>query len=140
MKIPVITLWQPWASLIADGYKTVETRTHNKFKGLKGQIIGIHAGKQYDYGCWNDAQVVPFPFITKEAYGVDVVPYGAIICTAVVTDVRELHSDKSEWLAACLPYRHIGLVSRFGLFLEDINKFDNPIPMKGQQGVWYCEL
>jgi predicted transcriptional regulator len=40
----VITLWQPWASFIALGWKTIETRTHDRFKNLVCERIAIHAG------------------------------------------------------------------------------------------------
>ena len=41
-----ITLHQPWASLIALGIKTVETRSLPAPALLVGQTIVIHAGKQ----------------------------------------------------------------------------------------------
>lgn len=43
-----ISLYQPWASAIAYGWKTIETRTHERFRGLVGERIGIHAGKKWD--------------------------------------------------------------------------------------------
>lgn len=47
-----ITIWQPWASLIMSGRKAIETRTHDRFKGLVGQRIAIHAGRRWDTDCW----------------------------------------------------------------------------------------
>ena len=41
-----ITLHQPWASLIALGIKTVETRSWPAPDRLMGQTIAIHAGKR----------------------------------------------------------------------------------------------
>ena len=41
-----ITLHQPWASLIALGVKTVETRSWPASARLVGQTIAIHAGKR----------------------------------------------------------------------------------------------
>ena len=40
-----ITLHQPWASLIAEGIKTIETRSWAPPRQLIGQRIAIHAGK-----------------------------------------------------------------------------------------------
>ena len=45
---PVITLYQPWATWIMRGWKTIETRTHSRFACLRGQTILIHAGKTTD--------------------------------------------------------------------------------------------
>ena len=47
---PVLTLYQPWATFIADGLKTIETRTHNRFTSLYGKTILIHAGQQTRWG------------------------------------------------------------------------------------------
>ena len=41
---PAITLWQPWASLIAAGCKTFEFRSRAAPARLVGQRIAIHAG------------------------------------------------------------------------------------------------
>ena len=41
-----ITLHQPWASLIALGVKTVETRSWPAPAHLVGQTIAVHAGKR----------------------------------------------------------------------------------------------
>ena len=41
-----ITLHQPWASLIAEGHKTIETRDWPPPLSLVGQRIAIHAGKR----------------------------------------------------------------------------------------------
>ena len=41
-----ITLWQPWASLIADGVKQYETRSWKPPWHLVGKRIAIHAAKR----------------------------------------------------------------------------------------------
>ena len=41
-----LTLHQPWASLIADGRKTIETRSWPPPRTLVGERIAIHAGRQ----------------------------------------------------------------------------------------------
>lgn len=45
-----ISLWQPWASLIACGAKPYETRSWSPPRGLIGQPIAIHAAKKIDKG------------------------------------------------------------------------------------------
>jgi hypothetical protein len=40
-RLPCITLWRPWSTWIADGRKTIETRTHDRFRSLVGKRIGI---------------------------------------------------------------------------------------------------
>lgn len=41
--IIALTLWQPWASLIAEGVKTIETRSWKAPDDLIGDTIAIHA-------------------------------------------------------------------------------------------------
>jgi hypothetical protein len=45
-----ISLWQPWASLIACGAKPFETRHWAPPRELIGQTIAIHAAKKVDKG------------------------------------------------------------------------------------------
>jgi hypothetical protein len=45
-----ISLWQPWASLIACGAKPYETRDWAPPRALIGQPIAIHAAKKIDKG------------------------------------------------------------------------------------------
>lgn len=40
-----LTLWQPWASLIASGHKTIETRSWRPPTAAIGKQLAIHAGK-----------------------------------------------------------------------------------------------
>ena len=42
-----ISLWQPYASLIAAGVKTIETRGWAPPKRLMGQRIAIHAARDH---------------------------------------------------------------------------------------------
>lgn len=42
--IPALTVWQPWATLIAEGCKPFEFRGHAAPQKLVGQGIAIHAG------------------------------------------------------------------------------------------------
>lgn len=51
-----ISLWQPWASLIACGAKRYETRSWAPPRELIGQSIAIHAAKKIDRGAAEFAQ------------------------------------------------------------------------------------
>ena len=79
-----LTLHQPWASLIADGRKAIETRSWPPPRTLIGKRIAIHAGKEIDrplFDRWLAGQSVPL---------------GAILCTARIAELaRVAHSDES---------------------------------------------
>jgi hypothetical protein len=97
-----ISLWQPWASLIACGAKPYETRSWAPPRELIGQTIAIHAAKKIDkdaaamatdlmYGqfdnhgglaerleaTWGD---IPDEMMGK--FGHTFMPVGCVVCTA----------------------------------------------------------
>ncbi len=128
-----ISLYQPWAGWVAMGWKTIETRTHDRFKGLKGQRIAIHAAKKFD----KDVEEKVFNYII----GRDVKDFpgwneygkvrGAVICTAFVQDFRKLtESDSRNALCDC------GGGNLYGLILKDVERLIVPIPWKGLQGIF----
>jgi len=43
----VISLWQPWATLMAAGYKRIETRSWYPSSLRHGQLVAIHAAKHW---------------------------------------------------------------------------------------------
>jgi hypothetical protein len=132
-RMPIITLWQPWCKWIALGWKTIETRLHNRFKKLKGQRIGIHVGKKWDKNAFiiaanylTNNQINHTKFLKNSG--------GYIICTAFVSDFRECKKEDS--LKALIDCENI---KRFGLFLSDIQRLDEPLLniYRGHQGIWY---
>lgn len=129
----VITLWQPWATLISLRWKTIETRTHNRFKNLEGQTIAIHASKKWDTN-WlsaagnyiNNGQ----QFLIRKMYQENKIPFGKIICTGKVYTFRKLvSSDADKALIECDS-------DRWGLFIYNVLILEKPIEAKGHQGVW----
>jgi len=128
---PAITLNQPWASWIIRGWKTIETRTHTKFKCLVGHRVLIHAGLK------TDSKALYNPYLTFEQIrqNPDEMVNGYIIGSAYVNGFMELNENHSKnSLIDCKN------VKRYGLFLKDVEKFKNPISVPGELGVWYYDL
>lgn len=138
-----ISLRQPWASWVIIGAKPIETRLHNRFAGLKGQRIGIHAtakpSRRVSYERTMDAKDAAM-YHWPAACGQEaemwrmsswMYPFGAVLGTAFVQDTRKLTgADSKDALIDCES------VQRYGLILSNIFKFDKPIPAKGSQGIW----
>jgi len=127
-----ITLIQPWASWIALGWKSIETRRHRLFASLVGTRIAIHAGKKWDVAWFARASA----YLTAEqTYRTEDLrrggPRGAIVCTASVTDFRRVQQIDSP--AAMCNCRHGTL---YGLLLADIHVLREPMPARGRLGVW----
>ena len=133
-----ITLWQPWATFIALKWKTIETRTHSRFKSLVGQRIAIHAGRTVDrWGIWFD--FLPPDLDILKANNIETlitISRGTIVCTATITAARWAPNvdfmEREEWdrKAMC------EVASKYCMFLEDIKPFNKKIPFRGSQGIF----
>ena len=127
-----ITLNMPWANWVALGWKPIETRTHERFKGLVGQRIGIHASLKWDSKALGLAE----PYLTGYQVGRTAEFLrigGAIICTAFVEDFRRLtEADAKDALIECK-------TTRYGLVLRAVAQVE-AIPCRGFQGIWNYDL
>lgn len=130
---PAITLYQPWATWIMRGWKTIETRTHNRFACLNHKTILIHAGLTTD----GSELTTKNPYLTKEqiCYEPDEMVNGYILGSAYVDATGLLCGDDYENKAAL-----IYTMDRYGLFLENIKKLKEPIYVKGEVGIWYFDM
>ncbi|HEY1800055.1 MAG TPA: ASCH domain-containing protein [Terriglobales bacterium] len=113
-----LSLHQPWASLIHDGRKKIETRGWEMlFRGP----LAIHAAKTVNkFAC--------------EQFGYDplTVPLGAILCIVdVVGCVRLPHE-----LAPPDEYGNFE-AGRFGILLTMRRRLEMPVLAKGHQGIWH---
>lgn len=141
----VITLTQPWASLVAIGAKRIETRSWST--AYRGPLA-IHAAKTPD----KTGAVVQAPFFsTLKAAGLDPMnlPHGAIVAVCELRDCRiigvELNGiptyaadDMITAEPVWEPERSFGdyRAGRFAWVLTDIRRLPEPIPAKGALGLW----
>ena len=121
----VITIKQPWATLIAKGYKKYEFRTwKSKYRG----DILIHAGKGID-----KEAVKRF-----ECYNLEY-PTGCILAKATMSDCIEVTEEFrcKRKIDNELVYR--GIQDRnwngFGFKMDNVVEID-PIKINGQLGLW----
>ena len=131
-----ITIYQPWASMIIEGHKTIETRTHAGFRFLLGETIAIHAGKTWD-GIGAMWAFLKWPDLREWHLRHGEYPHGAILGIARVVDTRWLsESDDGAARSECVhPARRL-----FGLCLADVYRYDRPLPIRGRQGAWGVDI
>jgi hypothetical protein len=128
-----ISLWQPWATLIAVGAKRIETRHWPAPARLHGQRIAIHAAKTRDHL----AIATTAPFADYIPHPVAELPLGAVVATAVLDRCTEITERGARELAARLPDEYaFGLYEpgRFAWVLRDVIAVDPPAPFRGSQG------
>ena len=128
-----ITLWQPWAAWVARGTKTIETRTHCRFRGLVGSRIAIHAGLKWDasaFSSWILPNGEPFYFPPGPCR--PTCRHGEIVCTVDVVC--------ADWLDASHSHSAMidcgGDIRRFGLFLEGVEWLPRGYRVSGRRGIW----
>lgn len=150
-----LTVQQPWASLIAHGFKPVEFRKGEPPTWLIGQRIAIHAGKKRIspkelrglIALCSDARFKAtnlqdrdrvLDFLHKVQAGEILLPLGTIVCTAVLCQPL-----RQEDLARAIGVAEVRDSIRhahhnFGWPLDNIKLLDPPHtdPINGQLGFW----
>lgn len=113
-----LSLWQPFASLIADRRKTIETRS---WEMLYRGPLAIHATK----GNLDQFSAKRF------GYEVESLPTGAVVCIVNVVGCVRFPNPSA-------PPDEFGDFSdgRFGTLMQLVKRFEHAIPAKGAQGLW----
>lgn len=120
----VLTIKQPWASLIIEGYKKYEFRSWKT--NYRGKIL-IHAGMSIE----NDM------VLKLKNYNLEYIK-GAIIGEAEIVDcilVDEQFNNELIQIDSVV-YGKNSHQATYAWKLENIKKYDNPIYIKGKLGLW----
>ena len=154
----VLTIQQPWASLVAHGHKKIETRSWNA--KYRGELL-IHAGAKkirlqdgmYDLidhmeriGFMKDFDKLPYGAIIGKVNLVDVIPTGNIRTNYAECvfeyNLYEQAQNKNQIFMINPTEKAFGDYSpnRFGWLLSDPVLFDVPIPCKGQLSLWNFDI
>lgn len=133
-----LTIWQPWASLIARGGKRWETRSlGTSYRGL----LAIHAAKRWRSEQRNLCTQSPFmdglglnrTEALRIAVGKEDLPLGVIVAVGKLVDCRPTESlevlDEEAAFGDFRPGRNAWLI-------EDVQRLDEPVSCRGHQGIW----
>ncbi|MBE6150972.1 MAG: ASCH domain-containing protein [Firmicutes bacterium] len=126
----VITIKQPFATLIAEGLKEYEFRTWKT--SYRGEIL-IHAGKGVD-----KKAMERFKYLNLEY------PSGCIIAKATITDCVYVDDTLKEELQKKDDKVYYGVINKdsnwdgYGFKLENIEKI-SPIEINGKLSLWNYE-
>ncbi len=130
-----ISLWQPYATAIAAGLKTYETRSWRTC--YRGELA-IHAAKKWG----RDEQDVIAFLMRKHPQLIELwasaFPLGKVVC---IVDLVAIH--RAEEIRHCISplERSLGDYAdyRFAWEVKLIERFEEPIPASGHQGFWNWE-
>ena len=152
--LPALTLWQPWASLIAIGAKPWEFRSWPAPKRLWGKRMAIHAGVRpvrtaevLDLlarlssagGGWSTALKpdVAIPFLEQVASDPKRLPLSAVICTAQLgVPIRDLELAAVLGSSGPLNDSDRDGHTNYGWPMLNVEVFATPLPARGARGLW----
>ncbi|MCI6266460.1 MAG: ASCH domain-containing protein [Erysipelotrichaceae bacterium] len=123
----VITLKQPWASLVAEGIKIWEFRSWKY--NYRGEIL-IHAGAGVDKEAMKKVELLNLEYPQKK-----------IIAKVTIEDCLELNDDLNKEICFSNPMVY-GNKNRSGFVwkLKDAKKIDIDNTISGKQGIWNYDL
>lgn len=145
-----LSLTQPWATLVANGSKRIETRSWStSYRGL----LAIHASKGFPGYAKECCYAAVFQRHLRrneggQFYVADVIkslPLGAIVATARLVDCVSTNYPLAFGLdmtrkrpSEGTPEHSFGDYSanRFMWFLEEVQELPAPVPRKGSLGLW----
>lgn len=128
----VLSLLQPWASLVVMGHKTIETRRWTT--GYRGKLL-IHAssGKA-------GSILTQEPSVKKHINDFSLLPFGAIIGEVILADVirlEDLSIDDNKLQRKAIEFGAFGAErKKYGWIFEDAVAYRKPIPAKGHLHLW----
>lgn len=134
-----LTIWQPWATLIACGAKHFETRDWStEYRGK----LAVHAGKRWNEDLLTTCYKDPFRDVLRgtKYERPSNLPRGKILC---VTRIARI------WKAEELPRHYLNeFEEAFGNFshgryawqLDVGRRLDPPLPARGRPGLWDVDL
>lgn len=153
-----ITLWQPWASLLACGAKVYETRSwETRYRGP----IAIHAAeKKHDYFMFGEEFAIKaMGALELKGINPQELPHGCIIAVAELVDCEKIkkYYDEGSWITQSFTVNEMGSIrykakvevirgdellfgywepGRYAWKFANMRMLDKPIPCKGKQRIW----
>jgi hypothetical protein len=128
-----LSLWQPWASLVAVGAKRIETRHWPAPESLRGERIAIHAAKRR-----NDLWLLDVPPFNEYGLDRETLPLGCIVATAVLVKCSKMDERMVAEVRGRRPHEHafgLWMPGRWAWILRDVEPVD-PVPTVGRQGLF----
>ena len=131
-----LSLWQPWASLVATGAKRIETRSWSTaYRGL----LAIHAAKNLEPAA-SRPRLASEPLRSALLRGGlgpgSVLPRGAVLAVARLVDVVPTEIARAD--AVAWGELHFGdfTPGRYAWYLDQVRVLSTPIPCRGALGLW----
>ena len=127
-----LTLWQPWATLIATGKKQIETRSWpTRYRGP----LAIHAGKHKIKEASLRQLCAVANLDSSDGWWQEANLRGVVLAYCELVDCVLIRSE-DDWPDEY--ERRLGdyTIGRYMWKLADVKLVVEPVPVKGRQGLW----
>ena len=134
-----ISLWQPWASAVANGVKRIETR---HWRTWYHSPIAIHAAKRKTHAMGHQfrdlfrIEAIYNAFLLSDEDCWNLLPFGAVVATAVLQDCVPTDMITKSTLSPTELALGDYSTGRYAWILTDIKKLPKPIPAVGRRGLF----
>ena len=130
-----LTVWQPWATLIAERHKKIETRSWATT--IRG-AVAIHSAKKpikevkklMNQESIKTISNLLYPFLLER------LPVGYILAVGNIVDCKLITEEFIETLSAEELLLGDYTLGRYGWIFEDVKSYQSPIRARGGQGFW----
>lgn len=132
-----LTLWQPWASLVAIGVKTYETRS---WKVTYRGPLAIHAAQREPVRVGGEVETSMVWELDAEGFEFIHLPRGAIVAVCELVDcfpVEELWPELSEMENE--QYFGDWSAGRYAWTLSNVRLVNPPLWISGSRGLWQVQ-
>ena len=134
-----LSLWQPWATLMAIGAKRIETRS---WEVMYRGPVAIHAAKKWDGELMDIARSFPFESTLRprgfavEYSGATVLPFGCIVGFGRLVRVERITHGYTRHLDPLEVEFGNYTPGRFAFHFEHVRMLKIPIAYRGAQGLF----
>jgi len=148
--VKALTLWQPWATLVAMEVKRIETRCWKT--DYRGEIAIHSAARLPPKWLGASSRTDPFRDALADVFGVrrdrddrggkhvdDILrglPYGKVLCVVRITDIEETNPMMLEGIDDREQLFGNYEEGRYAWHLRMVDVFEPPIPAKGNRMLW----
>lgn len=134
----VISIWQPYATLVVEGFKRFETRTWAPPQSVIGQRIGIASTKNIvpQQRAEYDSEDFQLFYRDLNLPALDELPRGFLLGTVLLDSyelITEEFLDDITLEERAYGYHHLG---DYAWRLKRPEKLAHPIPIRGAQGLY----